>query len=597
MGPGSSFTASPSWGLAGTSGRSSLPCLTAARLQCFSPAGLRGGQRFFFAAGAFTGLHPKSESFNKICKFSGQAFPMKRKLEDITAIPSKRLYYSIIADYDLNKAISELIDNAIDVWIKKEKTKQITIDVELDEQRQLISVKDNAGGIKRHELPYIIAPGQTSNAEDFHTIGIFGVGTKRAVVAIAKDIKIKTGADKKLSYLVEFDDHWLKEQDDWTLPIFEIDEVLPNQTLIELSRLRTVITVDKIEQLKDHLACTYAKFVQTGKIIIRLNKAPVSPITFENWAYPPKFGPREYVGNIATLEGSPVNVHVLAGLSLESSPTGGEYGVYFYCNDRLIVKGLKTFDVGFATKLAGKPHPKLSLTRIIVSLSGEARLMPWNSSKSGINTDHEIFIALQSWLIRVVTDYASLSRRFQGDWPGQVFKYPSGEVEKITIDDFPTATSSYLPPLPLSKPRYSEKIKQKNKNITKAKPWARGSYESIIAVDLIFKQNLIEKNRICLILLDSALEIGFKDYLVNESGKFYSDSDLLRIFGKRHLVHQEIQPFITIDPPTWKRIKYFYGLRCELIHKKTSANIIDDDIIEFRGIVENTLKKLFNLKF
>jgi len=31
LGRGSSFTASPSWGLAGTSGRSSLPCLTAAR--------------------------------------------------------------------------------------------------------------------------------------------------------------------------------------------------------------------------------------------------------------------------------------------------------------------------------------------------------------------------------------------------------------------------------------------------------------------------------------------------------------------------------------------------------------------------------------
>ena len=49
------FTASPSWGLAGTSGRSSLPCLTAARLQRYSPAGLRGGLTFFFAAGAFTG--------------------------------------------------------------------------------------------------------------------------------------------------------------------------------------------------------------------------------------------------------------------------------------------------------------------------------------------------------------------------------------------------------------------------------------------------------------------------------------------------------------------------------------------------------------
>jgi len=41
------FTASPSWGLAATFIRSSLRWLTAARLQRFSPAGLRGGLTSF----------------------------------------------------------------------------------------------------------------------------------------------------------------------------------------------------------------------------------------------------------------------------------------------------------------------------------------------------------------------------------------------------------------------------------------------------------------------------------------------------------------------------------------------------------------------
>jgi hypothetical protein len=49
------FTASPSWGLAGTSGRSSLPCLTAARLQRYSADKCAAQLCFFFAAGAFTG--------------------------------------------------------------------------------------------------------------------------------------------------------------------------------------------------------------------------------------------------------------------------------------------------------------------------------------------------------------------------------------------------------------------------------------------------------------------------------------------------------------------------------------------------------------
>ena len=38
---------------------------------------------------------------------------MKKQIDTVDATPSKRLYLSIIADYDLNKAICELIDNAL----------------------------------------------------------------------------------------------------------------------------------------------------------------------------------------------------------------------------------------------------------------------------------------------------------------------------------------------------------------------------------------------------------------------------------------------------------------------------------------------------
>lgn len=35
----------------------------------------------------------------------------------IDATPQKRLFLSIIADYDINTAVCDLIDNAIDHWI------------------------------------------------------------------------------------------------------------------------------------------------------------------------------------------------------------------------------------------------------------------------------------------------------------------------------------------------------------------------------------------------------------------------------------------------------------------------------------------------
>ena len=42
-------------------------------------------------------------------------------------------------------------------------------------------------------------------------------------------------------------------------------------------------------------------------------------------------------------------------------------------------------------------------------------------------------------------------------------------------------------------------------------PWTIGLYESIIATETVFKTKLFEKNRICIIILDSCLEIGFKE--------------------------------------------------------------------------------------
>lgn len=323
----------------------------------------------------------------------------------------------------------------------------------------------------------------------------------------------------------------------------------------------------------------------------------IEPRFFEDWAYPPNYGPRKYTGVLKAEDGRDVRVEAIAGLTRESSPAAGEYGVYFYCNDRLIARALKTFDVGFARGFAGLPHPKVSLTRVLVSLNGDARSMPWNSSKSEINTNHQIFVALRNWLVDVVTHYASLSRIWMGDWPEKVFKYPTGTIKEEAVVNFPTAKRSFLPPLPKSRPRYGDIIAQKNKSIAQKKPWTRGLYEGVIAADLIFKQPLEQKNRIALVVLDSTLEIAFKDYLVNESGAVYNDAKLLNIFHNRSNVHTEVKKYVNIDPDVWKRIEHYYQLRCKLVHERATVGINDGQIEDFRGDVESILKKLFKLTF
>lgn len=521
---------------------------------------------------------------------------MKVQVDTLDAVPSKRLFLSIIADYDLQRSICELVDNGLDVWIRNDRKGSIHIKVLLDTDQQRICVEDNAGGLPKAELRYIVGPGQTGSSLTDETIGIFGVGTKRAVVALAQDVRISTRHKKDLTYQVDFDDNWLAEES-WALPLYQVDDLPPGTTLVELQRLRMVIDDGLLDILEEHLRATYAKFLSNEAITISLNGSPLTPVYFDNWSYPPDYEPRRYVGTLVNAAGKKVRVEALAGLSNESSPAAGEYGVYFYCNDRLVARALKTFDVGFLKGYAGLPHPKISLTKVIVSLKGDASLMPWNSSKSDISTKHEIFQALHSWLTNTVKDFAQLSRIWVGEWEDQVFKFNEGKIVDIQVNDFPAVKKSYLPSPPKSRPRFADVVATANQKISKIKPWVRGLYEGVIAADLISRQSLEQKNRISLIVLDSTIEIAFKDYLVNDSGTHYSDAKLLEIFATRHKVHTEMKKYVTWSDDMWKQISHFSNIRNGLIHRRASGGVSDIELAEFRGLVEDVLKKLYKLKF
>ncbi|MBC8500598.1 MAG: ATP-binding protein [DPANN group archaeon] len=384
------------------------------------------------------------------------------------------------------------------------------------------------------------------------------------------------------------------------MPYYEVNPIDEDSTIIQLQRLRLTITDENLSILKNHLQSTYAKFLKSKLLTIKLGLENLKSLTFENWSYPPDFLPHRYHGRIITPDFNPVEVEVIAGLSRPISklnPAGGEYGVYFYCNDRLISRALKSYTVGFTTGLAGKPHDTISLVKVFVFLKGESQSMPWNSSKSEVDTKHPVFLAFRSWLVKVVKDYASLSRRLSGDWPQKVFKYSEGKIKSVKIDDFRTEKKSYLPPLPKSKPRYSD-LGDLNKKIAEKKPWTIGLYEGVVAVDIIFKKKKLEqKNRIGLIILDSTLEIAFKEFLVNDSNITYSQQSINNLFENRIDVHKEVKKYIKLTKTLWKKIAYYYKLRCDLIHRRATGGITDHQIEDYMKVVKKVLENLFKLKF
>lgn len=519
---------------------------------------------------------------------------MKKQVGTLHAVPSKRLFLSIIADYDLNKSICELVDNGFDVWTRTGRNHDICIDVHLNIEQSSITVEDNAGGLHRDELRYIVGPGQSGSAATDQTIGIFGVGTKRAVVALAQEIKIRTRHKDDKTYQVEFDESWLQD-DDWELPLYSVDDIASRTTRVDLTKLRLKIDQTSEDLLREHLSATYAKFVIKQEVTLRLNGKRIEARDFESWSYPPGYEPRHYSGTVKSPTNNNINVQVLAGLSDTSSPALGEYGVYFYCNERLVAPAMKSFDVGFTTGQAGKAHPKLSLTKVIVMLSGDAVDMPWNSSKSDINTKHPTFLSLHDWLVKVVADFARMSRTWMGQWPEKVYAHPTGEMIKVEIDDFVSARGSYLPEPPKSRPRLAERLEHKNRKLTSRKPWTKPLYEGVAAATTVSKLRLEHSNWFAYYLLGLTLHTALKNYLIEESDEADNNLDLKSVLVLSPKISDYLKENVPLTAGTWTQIQNFAKFIDRQLTNHGDPIITDEQLEKADELVQNVLVELFDI--
>jgi hypothetical protein len=157
--------------------------------------------------------------------------------------------------------------------------------------------------------------------------------------------------------------------------------------------------------------------------------------------------------------------------------------------------------IGFETEEDAKKAAPLinwdaSLCRAIVYLQGPAKLMPWTSSKSGINAGHPVFQRLRPTLIELVSHFTKLSRRLKNDWDEKVTPHATGRIEVITAADIAPGKRLNLPTLPRGNKQQVEHLKAQNKTVLKDAPWTLGLIEAIAAVDVIKRQRLDTKNRI-----------------------------------------------------------------------------------------------------
>ena len=274
----------------------------------------------------------------------------------IDATPTKTLFISILTrDISVRACIFDLIDNSVDAYIRyglKDK-REISINISKDK----FEIKDNCGGI---ELSYlkntVFRFGVESLKKDKPTMGIYGIGLKRAILKMGKKISLITDDGKTYSK-VDFDiDEWIKNPSDWTIPFIHEKSKLSSQekayTHITVTDLFDSIKnkfglIFFVNSIRDYIHITYTYFITNNIDFFVNNKEKILPFKIEA-RLDKEYNPAKVSGKINGVDYE--IICYLDPIEGRMKKELGNRGWNVFCNKRLILSDNILSDTGWSGK-------------------------------------------------------------------------------------------------------------------------------------------------------------------------------------------------------------------------------------------------------
>ena len=233
----------------------------------------------------------------------------------IIAEPTKTLFISILTqDVDPLDCILDLIDNSIDSYTRNgySDTRQIKLKI----GKQSFEIFDSCGGIALEILKKeVFRFGVEEVKRDKPTLGLYGIGMKRALFKMGKKIYLETDDGKTHSVLNLDIDKW-KTDKEWEMGFEYEDSNLESNfpyTNIKVNSLypeiSEIFNLEKfVNDLKKRVEITYSRFITKG-IAIDVNDKLLEPFPLEV-RYDDNFKPARY-----TEEYDDVKIDIICGIS------------------------------------------------------------------------------------------------------------------------------------------------------------------------------------------------------------------------------------------------------------------------------------------
>ena len=392
------------------------------------------------------------------------------------ATPSKSFFVNMLTrDIELSDALLDLLDNCLDGVLRN--IRDLEADYPYDGYQAKITlssdemvIEDNCGGIPLSVArDYAFSMGRPAGTHEElrATIGMYGIGMKRAIFKMGNRAVVESTHKIDGSYRVEFSPEWMADPEWKDLDIVKIEpaETIAPGTKIRISGLNEETSrffdddsaVDDFRTIvRQHYALIMSKgfSVEIGSPSEFLNSpsmCQLKPMEFRllgSHGDDAGIQPIIYKGDI-----DGVKCEIYAGLNrplLTSSEleeeenrrsTSDDSGWIVACNDRVVIWRDKTRLTGWGE--AGVPNfhgQFLPISGIVLLTSDDPRLLPLTTTKRGIDGSSNTYSKVKD-LMRAATQELT---RFTNRWKKYSDERNSlyDESERLSLGEMRSLTDS-----------------------------------------------------------------------------------------------------------------------------------------------------------
>jgi hypothetical protein len=353
----------------------------------------------------------------------------------VDAHPEKRFFVEMLTrDIELAPAIIDLVDNSIDgakrLRLDEADDRYEGLWIKLQLSGDAFEILDSCGGFDHeHAATYAFKfgrhPDQPATTGE---VGQFGVGMKRAIFKIGREFAVASNTGNERWRVAVDVDEWLNEPDDWTFPLDTAVEGEPEApgTLVRCGRLlpsasKRLSQAAFVSRVLSEISMRHALALQQG-LAIEVNErqlVPRPPTLLASDA----LEPISYNEVLTDTGGAEIEMRLYAGLAAGDEAeeeldtddptlfTGADAaGWYVFCNGRALLFANRSRLTGWGEEVP-RFHPQYRRFRGFVYLTGDSASMPWNTAKTDVDEDSEIWAQARSHIVDALRKSVTVMNR------------------------------------------------------------------------------------------------------------------------------------------------------------------------------------------